>query len=78
MSKAASQGPWVYGVKGAPDIAAATAGLKRLAEALSGFPVPQVEARPDKAPEDALQNTKPESEADPGEPSYDSLEAGEQ
>lgn len=78
ISKAASQGPWAYGVKGAPDIAAAAAGLKRLAEALSGFPVPQVDAARDRAPEDALQNTKPESQADPGEPSYDSLEGGEQ
>lgn len=78
LSKTASQGPWVYGVRGAPDVAAASAGMQRLARALEGFPVPQVEPAPAKPPEDDYADPTPDSEIDPGEPSYDSVEPGAQ
>lgn len=76
LSKTDSTGAWVYGVRGAPKLEAAKAGLARLATALDGLPVPEREARR-AAPSDEANapapSAEPESEFD-----YDSVEAGEE
>lgn len=72
VSKASAQDAWVYGVRGAPDLAAAKASMARLGRALAGFPAPAVERT---APGEGGAN--PSAEPGGGEAAYDSVEAGE-
>ena len=76
ISKSGHIGRWVYGVRGAPDVAQAKAGLARLNKALDGLEVPQGAAPP--AGEPDSEYTTPPSESDLGEPTYDSVETGEE
>ena len=63
-----ASGRWVLGVRGAPDVAAAEAGLERLKAALQGFEVPASAGEGPKV--------EPPSSPAGAEPGYDTLEAG--
>ncbi len=68
LSKATHLDAWVYGVRGAPDMPSAIAGLARLKTALTGFEIP-----------DALPSQQTTESAPPSpEPAYDETGGAEQ